>query len=895
MSLMIFAAHPRNYFSVDACLGPTVGRRREPCVNTFPTCVSVDQRCSCVLSKFLQQYIWLSVFSLDATMTTKWNDLHSLIDALKTPTTTIHASVNTVKKAQTAVDTIITRGAVESDATTVTPQGVKAVYACVIQAFSVPTLKLKTPICGPLISFIRWFLPVISEEQRNSVWNVLFLQKEFKPTDLTIEKLKNNAKIKPQKEEKHPSLNLLLDLLTAKELRGKHVDDVVDLLHFAMETIQYVQIKSSSRTESKLSPFEEALNAIVASKPLLSLYLNPLIVKSTSKGHDSSSAHEQIEVNDFTEVEWSDGKFDASSTGTIGPRSRPDVFSLDGIRSKGTSKESFTELLQNLSVVYKPDCLFSKSQLFKILETVLSCQNSTVFDVFFSHKLSVYRNDSLLASVLEFLFVSSHCLAGGDWHKITSFVTTCAENKNLAGSGIHGSCSRFLSVEFSNRNRSWLIQRLNLFSLFFSEDAKSVAASDLPSEIFNRLFDLFVFLTTESDVLNDASIESDEKDASSDFSASFKTILTSFQGEAFSFSLFSLLLSALSSNPEHMTSLLSLCTADMIENWPSHVTHDDLDLFLNLFQVSETNDTMTLASALNSILASPEGRSTLIGADISESDLWRLFEKLISSMDETEFENTFLECFVFLLGVLEAKTDLVYRALESGTRHVLAANLPDDVSDALFSLLFRKNHEERSRQYFCFVFEELLQIESLEDVCFFSSLVAFLDNLPQSEKHRACTTLSDVSELVLLLLSRREEGECVSSLVQLLKLIFETSQETKTVSRSQRDHIEQVPFFSARLPQHQSIHWGSASVDDLSNLSELLKKPRLNLNSGHLRNAIFGNIDASVPNEGAYYGSNETRLIHTTTTEENIRKIEEMVSDGHPILLYGSSGVGKVS
>ena len=55
-----------------------------------------------------------------------------------------------------------------------------------------------------------------------------------------------------------------------------------------------------------------------------------------------------------------------------------------------------------------------------------------------------------------------------------------------------------------------------------------------------------------------------------------------------------------------------------------------------------------------------------------------------------------------------------------------------------------------------------------------------------------------------------------------------------------------------------------------------------------------GHIESS-SQEGTVAASKSESLVHTPTTYENLRKIQEVADIGTPLLLEGATGVGKVS
>lgn len=796
------------------------------------------------------------------TMSEKWSDLSNLVEALRMAAS-LRIPEETLYNAREAVNAMLSRGAVERDESQLTKNGACALYHCVIKAFAVGAFRNKTPICGPLVTLLNWFIPKTDDKQRASVWNVLLLSQEFDANKLSVEIFIRNKipKQKPSKEEEQPSIDLLLGLLSVQNLNGDEIGAIVDLLQLGMKSLEETPNLSFlwNGRPLQIKPKDAAIKALLNSKPLLALFLNPLETNEMSRD-------ESVEM------------------GLVGPRRHPDNLLLDALFFESVVSDDLDSFFRCLCSVYKLNSQSSKSQLLKIIERVFACDSRGAL---FLSILSDSNNQVLLASSLECLFVSSVCFGESALEKISPFLISCAA-KGLARPSLLKECSLFMSADFSESNRSLLIERLDLLSILFSRNVKTTSDDNLYPEFFLRLLDLFVFLENKSDLSEDhQSTNSDTGNDAFDVVSSTQAILIACQDKCTDFSLFSLLLRAANSNFDQMSRFLPLCTPSIIKKWPNHASSEDLSRFLHLYQFSDDDSVMMMTEALKSLLTSPSGIILLADSLIPEEEWMSLFEKLNALVVETDSKAFFLDCFVHIFRALEKNVDLVFRALKTATCHILSIELPNDVLDRLFSLLFRQGFfEDRIDEYFAFLFETLIKLDSWHEITFFGALEAFLSNL--SDRRRVCKTLKGITATSFKILSKDNDGKCTRDLINLLKLILKTSKEAKEFKQS-----ENAPFFSARTPKSQSPYRGGTQ-EDLVNLVEKLGKDQDKCNDVVLRESIL-DLDATKQGKNLKCEANKPNFIPTQTVRENIRKIEEMICDGHPILLYGSSGVGKVS
>ena len=108
------------------------------------------------------------------------------------------------------------------------------------------------------------------------------------------------------------------------------------------------------------------------------------------------------------------------------------------------------------------------------------------------------------------------------------------------------------------------------------------------------------------------------------------------------------------------------------------------------------------------------------------------------------------------------------------------------------------------------------------------------------------------------------------------------------------------PFSSAKFSEGEDIQAGEVSIEDLDTLITMFKSKIPNLENVFMRQAILkkgrrGGLRRHCSIALTSGELTQGAFVPTETTEENIRMIKEKIDDGSPVLLIGTTGVGKVS
>jgi len=197
-----------------------------------------------------------------------------------------------------------------------------------------------------------------------------------------------------------------------------------------------------------------------------------------------------------------------------------------------------------------------------------------------------------------------------------------------------------------------------------------------------------------------------------------------------------------------------------------------------------------------------------------------------------------------------------------------------------------------------YLIDAAMQKDPVDDVAVFGQLFRLLGSVDQDLRIALFASLrKQLSSLigVLYRVSDRK-GSCRDGLIELINLLIED--ESVVASTAQTDPTadsgeSKRRFYSATYPRNRVLFADSVATRDLQNLTQLLESRSVSLESRHLRRKILQKFSAAVPTGGL--SENATHLVRTATTEENVRRIEELSDDERPVLLYGETGAGNIS
>ena len=310
----------------------------------------------------------------------EWHDLSDLVQALVAGLEAKRTG-SPLGDAHNAVNAILLRGSVEATETHLTEIGQAAVFHCVIQPYATKVFQTNSLTCGPLARLLHWYMLCIDDAKRQSVWDVLLHAKEFDPSNLTVDKVtkgKHKAKSKKKGAAK-ANIGIFVNLISVKHCSGQEMDAIIALVQMAIDEIDDLVDDTGASDDEEGDLRAQSVSSLLASKPLLELYLNPLAVKETS--NRSPFLLDCREPTGPTEVAWTDGRSDHVIGGSIQQRLRPDELLLSTLKSAASTNAGVSTLFSNLADMCKADSPFAKSQVRKILDTVLAVQDDDLFAV----------------------------------------------------------------------------------------------------------------------------------------------------------------------------------------------------------------------------------------------------------------------------------------------------------------------------------------------------------------------------------------------------------------------------------------------------------------------------------------------------------------------------------
>ena len=847
----------------------------------------------------------------------KWRELDVLQKALEESSIEGRLERDSLSDARNCINSFLEHHSVEADKTELTENGSKALLRCVVYAYAVGVLEQKGELCGPLARLLEWFVRQTDAETQRDFWNVILFSRQYDASKLRVADV---TKGKFNKRETHctycreqPDLGILLDLLPVPLCTGQEIDAIVSLIEMALyEMRTHMTQQGSSSDSGEHDVVQKALGRIVRSDELLALFLNPLVINPISTDQFPRQSCLEISVQEMTELTWSDERQDRDCYCTIGPRKRPDDLIVDALKSL-LFPNDVANLISGLSRAYDASSAFAESQLHsKIFNTIFLSNNDELFKALrFSLLKKEIKNGPLILDILSYFFEASFLLKDltaftvGDFY---AFVSSCARTINhpLPHSFFETCYRRITDFQpGSDIKKAWQFERLLLFSVFFSDEVAFVPASNLNVDVFQSLGSLFLFTPPYLDL---AHIRQGSKDLSSELES-----FTHYCHNIADFCVFPCLLNLALKNGEHFCMpLQKSCSVEMILGWTKHPKIDEACTLVDLFLRHDDDEGTWLRLALSWLMKSANGQQALHDADINESTWAEVRNRILDLMSVPRGQNIetvlCLTRLVHLLLYLRHPETAV-PALKLTAQGVVNFGIPDDEFDLLMRIMTRDIHQSDVvvKKMLSAAFEAGLTKESLSDTTFFDMLFSFVKRQSKKDKRALCSIINQKLHMVFDRLEKDEVHAQKESLMKLVYLAIEERIESVTEADMEADVLKDMslqPFFSATFPEGKTVQvvTETASLDDVRKMAGMFshhhqQQQQPNLASASLRKEILSSLKAEerMESSGDHFSKKTTSLIKTSTTEENIKKIEEVVTYDRPVLLYGSSGVGKTA
>ena len=827
----------------------------------------------------------------------KWYDLSVLQEALKAFLDA--TDDNALESIRLSVDEITNRGSIETTKTDLTADAAAAFFKCIVQAYAVRIFKTKTAACGPLAQILSWFVTKLSPNQRRAVFEILFYQKEYDASMLSVTVVSKKRVSKPNIEKKTdiPSAKALLELLSIQNLTDQETEAVLNLLLCA---IKGDSDSDDSTMSSKLWTDESGIeDEILASKELLSLFLNRSSISDVSQGGTSTQTAEEIQADEQIDAHHLDSGPSEALDGEHGHESLSGALLLT-VMNTCSSEDAFSAFLSNLDTLYRRSVILKKLQFHRILEKMLSLEAVDASAVLLRGvKTERVNNVTLISDIAEYLFATPILYLTSpvvSFDNICELISLCAE-RIFSETPLHVPDVFSVFVKYSEAkdgNNQWICERIHLVSLFLSDEMHSAPVSSI-SEVFVESL-LNVFLTLEDQIRWE-----DMDDLVFDVFSDLRTVNEYCHKNA-SFPVFSRLLKVSQLNSDVFTQLSNnFCTDGILHRWSNQPDAEDVIALLELCKVPQSESVEWLLMALESLLKSEVGRNAICSSQRSDADWMEVCVALLntSSSAEMSVAVTAVPVLVHLACTLDKeKCRHPINALMSETEQFLRAEIQADDFAAFLTVLIDSSSSILN-EVIAAACSAAAGMERIEDVQFFSHLYTCLTDPARQEKESLKAALfSALGELFGLMHDIDGKGR-IDSLIELICLFLEDGNApvNKEKARPFDDHDSAIPpFSSARFPSGQGIQSETASLTDLRRMIETFNRPNLSLESRDLRNTVLRTHTPPCKKEEEGEAKfEESSMILTATTEENIAMVQEVVADGNPVLLIGSTGVGKTA
>ena len=765
---------------------------------------------------------------------------------------------------------------------------------CIIQAHSVRVFKVKKCICGPLARLVHWFVTSINPERHDVVFRILLCEEEFDAEQLTVERVTGSTIANPRATSKReqPSIKMLLDLLSIG-LAGRETDAVIDLLSLSLPHLrkQSGAVSDAEENSTLLSSWILALG----SKELLSLFLNPLIVKDVTSMQMVPENCMEISVGYPTTVTWSDNRTDFKKRGEVGPRRRPDDLIFDILKS-AVSASAIERFFTNLVNCYDGTFDFSKTQLHVALDAALSKGNVHAFQIL-SERLTenLRMNRCLMLSIVEYFFVSPvvYQCSEPSYNQVCSLISSLVKNSDpkMVSPLFFKSCMGcFMDNECaSHKNMGWLHERLMFLSFFFERDGSFVDTSLISTRFIESVCNVFLFVRE----LNKSAV-----------SPAFRSIMN-YCHQHTSHLVFSFILKVASQNTSDFRVLLEAAGSnDMLEIWAKKGNMKDTGDLLKVLSETDPEFCEWPLKALRMRLHTVGGAAAVAGVDddsVCRSVCQLLIDVAATQPGFAEIARDCLNKLALLMGC-RWKSHVVNTLMQTPESLVHDAMPEEGFKKLLEIFLFNPDEDSRRLDNFLLtILDCVKQIDSSEEFKFFDKLLKYLKTLPQPQRNASCNALAPILHRIFELLQEdRPDSEILKELVRFVinKGSRETQVEVSNVEVPQSYQLN--PFSSAKFPEGDNIQAGEASIEDLDTLIKTFQKKDLSLENVSMRQAILKSSGRErIRRQSSSFKSGRHKqnntFILTKTTEENIRMIKEKIDDGYPVLLIGTTGVGKVS
>ena len=816
--------------------------------------------------------------------TSKWVDLSMLQEALKRASDEREdAALQDIRQ---AVDAIMCRGSIETTETDLTKNGTAAFFQCIVQAHAVRVFKAKTIACGPLARILNWFVRKVSASQACNVYDILLRQREYDDSKLSVREVtaKKGVKVKkPLSETSGSSAEILLGMLTVRDVLGDDIDAVLSLL----EHIVCDAPGSSDKTHGTNKNGPQIVEDILASQELLSLVFDPAI---------DSSHEEETPLDETSEVTLDGDEVDVLQEGRPDTSKRAQKILLAAITAR-TSEEAFDTFVSHLIAVYQPSIPFIKTQLNGILETILSGTKVDIATLFLDGLcIGASDNNILLFHTIEFLFLSPlvhFTMSDVLFERICDLFSFCAENRVSAAYPcfLDFCCQCVLNPDIIDEKPiEWICERLHFLSLFFAEESEFVQVSDLDKTFVESLFCLYLTLRD-----NLASI--DAEDFPFTVSSDFKTISNYCHRKA-PFSVFSCLLRVSHLN-SHVFAVLSEedCLARWLHKWCRNLEADDVTRLFNLCENMKNDNNAPLLMSLDVLLQSDDGRDAVRSIEKGSVNWPAVCEALLCpSPGNTVVSSDALLAVIRLTSAVDRKeSHYPIAALMSKMDQMLLCDIPSEDFKAFVNVLADKAVHQLN-EWLTIAHDTAVEMESLKDVKLFDWLVQYVIDVPESKDDPLSTSLTSMLVKFFELLERNDANSALEKVKELVCLLIDgrfQSQNKEKPAQSSDDMTTVPAFFSAQFPQGKNIMSESTPLADLQRMVKTFGQSDLSLKSSHLRRTVLQTHEVPCSREKDVEPI--CSMILTPTTEENIARIEEVVADGNPVLLIGSTGVGKTA
>ncbi len=775
------------------------------------------------------------------------------------------------------------------------PETIYHLGRCIIQAHSVRVFKARKCICGQLARFIHWFLNSIDPARHDSTFRLLLREEEFDAEQLTVERITNprtNIKHLPRATSKReqPSISMLLNLLSIG-LAGQETDAVIGLLSLSLLHLRKLSGAVSDAEEN--STLLNSWTMALGSEELMKLFFNPLIIKKVTSRQVVPENCEKLSVGYPTTVTWSDNKTDYKKRGDVGPRRRPDDLIFHILRS-AVSASAINCFFANLVNCYDDTFDFSKTQLHAALEVTLS-KEVDAFQILCDKLTENLRmNRCLVLSTVEYFFVSPVVYRGNEpsydqVRSLTAFLVENSDPKFVPPLFFKSCIDCFVSKECtSQHNRGWLHERLVFLSFFFEREGSFVDTFVINTSLIEYVCKVFLFVWELGESVFPA----------------FRSIMHYCQQHT-SHIVFSSFLKVSSQNANNFRMLFDAAgSGDMLRTWAMKGDMEDTSDLLKVLSQMNPRFCEWPLKALRMRLQTVGGSSAV--ARVDDDTVCRTVCQLLIdvAVSQPGFADIARDCLNKLALLMDCHwKSHVVNTLMLTPETLVHGEMPEEGFKKLLDIfLFNQEEDSRRLDNLLLTFLNCVnQIDASKEVKFFDNLLKYLKTLPQSQRNASCHALAPILHRIFELLE--EDRPDSETLKELVRFVINKGSREKQVEVSSVDVPQSYqlnPFSSAKFPEGEDIQAGEASIEDLDALITTFKSKTPNLENVSMRQAILKRGRRVGLRRHCSIGLTSGELtqgafIPTETTEENIRMIKEKIDDGSPVLLIGTTGVGKVS